>query len=99
MGSIPTRPRQILTLQNPVNREVSNQVRHMLNKYNILRICLFSLILLFSLSLFSGCVSSTLLLETSVNDPIMMNLLDNDADLAQIEDGTGSVGEAATCPT
>jgi hypothetical protein len=49
--------------------------------------------------LFSGCVSNTLLLDTQVNDPIMMNLLDNDVDLAQIEDGTGFVGEAASCPT
>lgn len=57
------------------------------------------IILLLSFSLFQGCASNTLLLETRVNDPIMMNLLDNDADLAQIEDGTGSVGEAATCPT
>lgn len=40
-----------------------------------------------------------LLLETKVNDPIMMNLLDNDTDLAQIEDGTGFAGDAATCPT
>ena len=49
--------------------------------------------------LVSGCVSNTLLLDTQVNDPIMMNLLDNDVDLAQIEDGTGFVGEAASCPT
>ena len=49
--------------------------------------------------LLSGCVSNTLLLDTQVNDPIMMNLLDNDVDLAQIEDGTGFVGEAASCPT
>lgn len=47
----------------------------------------------------SGCVSNTLLLETRVNDPIMMNLLDNDLDIAQIEDGTGFVGEASSCPT
>ena len=49
--------------------------------------------------LFSGCVSNTLLLDTQVNDPIMMNLLDNDVDLVQVEDGTGFVGEAASCPT
>ena len=47
----------------------------------------------------TGCASNTLLLETRVNDPIMLNLLDNDLDLAQIEDGTGFVGEAAACPT
>ncbi len=47
----------------------------------------------------AGCVSNTLLLETRVNDPIMMNLLDNDLDIAQIEDGTGFVGEASSCPT
>jgi len=39
------------------------------------------------------------MLETRVNDPIMLNLLDNDLDIAQIEDGIGTVGEAATCPT
>ncbi|MBN2416757.1 hypothetical protein JXO52_12995 [bacterium] len=48
----------------------------------------------------TGCGTlNPLLLETKVNDPIMMNLLDNDSDLAQIEDGTGFAGDAATCPT
>jgi hypothetical protein len=61
----------------------------------LLKILLISLLLL----IFFGCASNTLLLETRVNDPIMMNLLDNDADLAQIEDGTGFVGEATACPT
>ena len=51
------------------------------------------------LILLSGCVSNQLLLETRANDPIMMNLLDNDLDLAQIEDGTGFIGEATACPT
>jgi hypothetical protein len=51
------------------------------------------------LILISGCVSNQLLLETRANDPIMMNLLDNDLDLAQIEDGTGFIGEATACPT
>jgi hypothetical protein len=61
----------------------------------------FSGALLASLTLYSGCVSSDLALqmETSVNSPIMKNLLDNDEDLFQIEDGVGAVGEAAACPT
>ena len=63
----------------------------------IIVMCLF--ISTYMIMLLAGCVSNTLLLETKVNDPIMMNLLDNDADLAQIEDGTGFIGEAATCPT
>ena len=58
-----------------------------------------SLVITFFIVLLSGCVSNTLLLETKVNDPIMMNLLDNDADLTQIEDGTGFIGEATSCPT
>ena len=29
----------------------------------------------------------------------MKDLQDNDEDLVQIEDGTGTVGDAATCPT
>jgi len=57
------------------------------------------LILTVMLILITGCVSNTLLLETRANDPIMMNLLDNDADIAQIEDGTGFIGEATACPT
>jgi hypothetical protein len=56
-------------------------------------------LLILLLILFSGCVSNQLLLETRANDPIMMNLLDNDLDLAQIEDGTGFIGEATACPT
>ena len=60
---------------------------------------LWYLLIAFLLILFIGCASNTLLLETKVNDPIMTDLLDNDADLSQIEDGTGSIGEAATCPT
>jgi len=61
----------------------------------------FSLLAVLSLFiiLFFGCVSNQLLLETRANDPIMMNLLDNDLDLAQIEDGTGFIGEATACPT
>ena len=60
----------------------------------------FLLLLLLILTYaFSGCVSNILLLETKVNDPVMMNLMDNDLDIAQIEDGTGFVGEAAACPT
>jgi len=51
------------------------------------------------LILITGCVSNTLLLDTRANDPIMMNLLDNDADISQIEDGTGFIGEATACPT
>ena len=58
-----------------------------------------SLVITFFIVLLSGCVSNTLLLETKVNDPIMMNLLDNYADLTQIEDGTGFIGEATSCPT
>jgi len=59
----------------------------------------FILLIAFFIVLLSGCVSNTPLLETKVNDPIMMNLLDNDADLTQIEDGTGFIGEATSCPT
>jgi hypothetical protein len=62
------------------------------------RLAIVILLLLF-ISLMTGCVSNIVLLETRANDPIMMNLLDNDADLAQIEDGTGFVGEATACPT
>jgi hypothetical protein len=49
----------------------------------------------------SGCVSSSqaLEMETRVNCSIMKDLQDNDEDLVQIEDGTGTVGDAATCPT
>lgn len=57
------------------------------------------LILTVMLILITGCVSNTLLLDTRANDPIMMNLLDNDADISQIEDGTGFIGEATACPT
>ena len=62
---------------------------------------LVAIILLAGMILFlvAGCAPNALLLETKVNDPIMMNLLDNDLDLTQIEDGTGFVGEAAACPT
>ncbi len=60
-------------------------------------LCIVILSMLFIL--IAGCVSNSLLLETRANDPIMMNLLDNDLDLAQIEDGTGFVGEATACPT
>ncbi len=64
---------------------------------HILRIViLFTAILLLSLS---GCVSNVLLLETRANDPIMMNLLDNELDLSQVEDGTGFIGESTACPT
>lgn len=61
---------------------------------------LLASVLSLSIIFFSGCGTlNPLLLETKVNDPIMMNLLDNDMDLAQIEDGTGFAGDAATCPT
>jgi hypothetical protein len=51
--------------------------------------------------LFAGCVSSrdALKLEKMANCPLMKNLQDNDEDLIQIEDGTGTVGEASACPT
>ena len=64
-----------------------------------LRVFAFFFILSCFSGLMTGCVSNHLLLETRANDPIMMNLLDNDQDLAQIEDGTGFVGEATACPT
>ena len=48
----------------------------------------------------AGCAHfNALELETRANDPLMTNLLDNDLDLAQIEDGIGFVGEATSCPT
>jgi hypothetical protein len=56
-------------------------------------------LLLLPLFLLTGCAASSLVLETKVNDPIMMNLLDIHADLSQIEDGTGVIGEATACPT
>ena len=64
-----------------------------------LRLLLVALTLVCMLCLMTGCVSNVVLLETRVNGPIMMNLLDNDADLTQIEDGTVFSGEATTCPT
>ncbi len=66
-------------------------------KIKYLLLLIFSI--LFLLLLLSKCASNTLLLETKVNDPIMMNLLDMNADLSQIEDGTGVIGEATACPT
>jgi hypothetical protein len=61
---------------------------------------LFLLILLLLPILFlTGCAVNSLVLETRANDPIMMNLLDIHADLSQIEDGTGVIGEATACPT
>lgn len=72
----------------------------MLKWFKFVRFCISCILTIGILTiLFSGCVSNTLLLDTQVNDPIMMNLLDNDVDLAQVEDGTGFVGEAASCPT
>jgi len=65
-------------------------------KIKFLLVLIFSIL---SLLLLSKCASNTLLLETKVNDPIMMNLLDMNADLSQIEDGTGVIGEATACPT
>ncbi|HEX9935230.1 MAG TPA: hypothetical protein VGB38_08545 [bacterium] len=55
--------------------------------------------LFFIVLLLTGCAANSLVLETKVNDPIMMNLLDMNADLSQIEDGTGVIGEATACPT
>jgi hypothetical protein len=48
-----------------------------------------------------GCVSprQALELEKGANCAIMKNLQDNDQDLFQIEDGTGTIGEATACPT
>ena len=65
-------------------------------------ISLTTIAAIFPLSfLTSGCVSSSqaLEMETRVNCPLMKDLQDNDEDLVQIEDGTGTVGDAATCPT
>lgn len=66
--------------------------------YNPTRLLLFIFLFLI-LILFSACASNALILQTKVNDPIMMNLLDMNADLSQIEDGTGIIGEATACPT
>jgi hypothetical protein len=60
---------------------------------------LFAILIFLILFWLGGCASNMLLLETKVNDPIMMNLLDMNADLSQIEDGTGVIGEATACPT
>ena len=58
------------------------------------------LFLLFTvLLLWTGCSINSLLVEERANDPIMMNLIDGEADLSQIEDGTGLIGEATACPT
>lgn len=53
------------------------------------------------LLLLGGCAArfNAIELETRANDPLMTHLMDNDIDLAQIEDGTGFVGEATSCPT
>jgi hypothetical protein len=61
----------------------------------------FLLPLILLVFLLSGCVSSrdALRLEKMANNPLMMNLQDNDEDLTQIEDGTGAAGEASACPT
>jgi len=62
---------------------------------------LTGLLALAVLLLLSGCAAhfNAIELETRANDPLMTHLMDNDIDLAQIEDGTGLVGEAASCPT
>jgi hypothetical protein len=58
------------------------------------------LFFLFAVLLFwTGCSINSLLVEQRANDPIMMNLIDGEADLSQIEDGTGLIGEATACPT
>lgn len=48
-----------------------------------------------------GCVSArqALELEKKANCAVMKNLQDNDEDLFQIEDGTGTIGDATACPT
>ena len=63
------------------------------------KVILLAFLFIISALFISKCASSTLALETRVNDPIMMNLLDINADISQIEDGTGAVGEATACPT
>jgi len=68
-------------------------------KYQEKNIILKSCVILLILLTLSECGLNPVLLETRANDPIMMNLLDNDIDLAQIEDGTGFAGDAASCPT
>lgn len=60
---------------------------------------IFPLLTFLCFLLLVSCASNALVLETKVNDPIMMNLLDMNADLSQIEDGTGVIGEATACPT
>lgn len=44
-----------------------------------------------------GCVTNSALLETTVNDPIMLDLEDWDDDLAVVEDGGGSSGSSMSC--
>jgi hypothetical protein len=108
VGSIPTRPRQFIV--HPLSPAVPVSGVHYPElppfhpgvnmRERIPRgfryFILFMIILLTALS---GCVSNVLLLETRANDPIMMNLLDNDLDLTQVEDGTGFIGESTACPT
>ena len=57
------------------------------------------LIVAFLVMLLAGCAANSLMLETKVNDPIMLNLLDSDGDLSQVKDGTGVIGEGTACPT
>lgn len=70
-------------------------------KKKIIGILILPAVLFLFLTSFWSCVSKSdyLLLDRYANDPIMKGIQDNDQDLAQIEDGSGAIGEASSCPT
>ncbi len=45
----------------------------------------------------TGCVSNSAMLDTTVNDPVMLNLTDWDDDFFGVEDGGGSSGSSMSC--
>ncbi len=44
-----------------------------------------------------GCVANSALLDTTVNDPVMLDLKDLDNDFFSVEDGGGSSGSSMSC--
>ena len=59
----------------------------------------FILIVIILSYLLVGCAANFSTLDAPVNDPIMSNISDEDEDLSQIEDGSGSSGQSGGCPT
>ena len=45
----------------------------------------------------AGCVANSALLDTTVNDPVMLDLADWNDDLTGVEDGGGSSGSSMSC--